>query len=110
VPGFILTKTGSRRRPGTIGAKRLIKVVKIPKAMLVIIPISFVSLLKAFFRKLRKGLEENLRKGQVNGQVKGTDFGTAVESVLTQPAFGQIRSPSNGYHSSRQINEEIDAV
>jgi hypothetical protein len=97
VPGFILTKTGSIRRPGTIGVKRLIKVVKIPKAMLVIIPISFVSLLKAFFRKLRKGLEENLRKGQV----KGTDFGTAVESGLTQPAFWQIRSPSNGYHSSR---------
>jgi hypothetical protein len=106
VPGFILTKTGSIRRPVTIGAKRLIKVVRIPKAMLAIIPMTFVSLIKAFFRKLRKAFEENLRKGQV----KGTDFGTAVESVLTQPAFGQIRSPSNGYHSSRQINEEIDAV
>jgi hypothetical protein len=56
VPGFILTKTGSRRRPGTIGVKRLIKVVRIPKAMLAIIPMTFVSLLKAFFRKLRKGL------------------------------------------------------
>jgi len=74
--------------------------------MLAIISITFVSLLKAFFRKLRKAFAENLRKGQV----KGMDFRIAGEAVLTQPAFGQIRSPSNGYHSSRQINEEIDAV
>jgi len=106
VPGIILTKTGSIRRPGTIGAKRPIKVVMNPKAMRVIVPITVVSLHKAFFRKLRKGFEENLRKGQV----KGTDFRTPGESVLTQPAFGKIRSLLNGYHSSRQINEEIDAV